>query len=85
MKGVAEINLKFVSVVTSPDPDADNSKFAFDADDVIMLSVMLMALSMFKVPVTVAPVCVTLNLSAKEAPSYVLKKIVFDVPDVPSI
>ena len=56
---------------------------AFDADEVIVLSVMLMPSSTFKVPDTFAPVCVTLNLSANE-PECVWKKISLDVPDVPS-
>ena len=40
---------------------------------------------MFKVPVTLAPVCVTLNLSAVDEPSYVLTKTVLEIPSVPSI
>ena len=48
------------STLTLPVPDAFNSRSALDADDVIVLSVMLMPSSMLIVPVTVSYTHLTL-------------------------
>ena len=47
----------------APVPDASSCKFAFEADAVIKLSVIVIPPSMSKIPVTLAPVVVTLSLS----------------------
>ena len=44
-----------------PEPDAFNSRSAFEADVVIVLSVMLMPPSISKVPVTATPVAEVSN------------------------
>ena len=69
---------------TEPVPPAVNTMSALDGDVIIDPSILRPSV-ISSVPDTFAPVCVTLNLSAVDEPSYVSKNTVFDVPDVPSI
>ena len=82
--GKLAINTTVVKISIAPVPEASICRLAFDADVAILLSVMLIASSMFKIPVTFAPVVCTLNFSLTELSLKELKIISFAVPEVPS-
>ena len=92
--GVAPCTSRLLNISTSPVPDADINRLSFDLPAVILFSAMEIvasprdeSLSSFtrKVPVTFAPLRVTLNLSSVLESSLTLKIISLLTPSVPSM